>query len=277
MIGMASGPNRPQSGEDLMTTETITPSRIRVELRPPVARISLQRPPLNVIDMAMMEELAVALSEIEGRNDVSVVVVGGVGKAFSVGVDVADHVPDRVATMLTKFHNVVRALVGTKKVTIAEVRGHCLGGGAELAMVCDIVYTADDAGWGFPEIKLGCYPPVAATALAALVGPKHASDLILTGRTITGQEAAIIGLANRALPEVQVETAVQETVRQLSTLSPAALAVAKKAMYGWDSMHFDKGLARAERIYLDELMKTEDMQEGIKAFLEKRPPVWRGQ
>jgi cyclohexa-1,5-dienecarbonyl-CoA hydratase len=276
MIGMASGPNRPQPGEDLMTTETITRSRIRVELRPPVARISLQRPPLNVIDMAMMEELAVVLSEIEGRNDVSVVVVGGVGKAFSVGVDVADHVPDRVATMLTKFHNVVRALVGTKKVTIAEVRGHCLGGGAELAMVCDIVYTADDAGWGFPEIKLGCYPPAAATVLAALVGQKHAADLILTGRTITGQEAALIGLANRALPEAQVETAVQETVRQLSTLSPAALAVAKKAMYGWDSMHFDKGLARAERIYLDELMKTEDMQEGINAFLEKRPPVWRG-
>src|SRR5437773_813432 len=152
MIGMASGPNRPQPGEDPMTTETITPSRIRVELRPPVARISLQRPPLNVIDMAMMEELAVALSEIEGRNDVSVVLVGGVGKAFSVGVDVADHVPDRVATMLTKFHDVVRALVGTKKVTIAEVRGHCLGGGAELAMVCDFVYTTDDVVWGFPEI-----------------------------------------------------------------------------------------------------------------------------
>jgi len=259
-----------------MTTETITPSRITVEFRPPLAHICLQHPPLNVIDIAMMEELAATLSEIEGRNELSTVVLTGAGKAFSVGVDVADHTPDKVATMLAKFHSVVRALVGTKKVTIAAVRGHCLGGGAELAMVCDIVYTADDARWGFPEIKLGCYPPVAATALAALVGQKHAADLMLTGRTIDGQEAANIGLANRALPAVEVEGAVQETVRQLSKLSPAALAVAKKAMYGWDSMHFDKGLARAEKIYLDELMKTEDVHEGINAFLEKRQPVWKG-
>ena len=259
-----------------MTTETITPSRITVEFRPPVARICLQHPPLNVIDIAMMEELAATLSEIEGRNELSTVVLTGAGKAFSVGVDVADHTPDKVATMLAKFHSVVRALVGTKKVTIAAVRGHCLGGGTELAMVCDIVYTADDARWGFPEIKLGCYPPVAATALAALVGQKHAADLMLTGRTIDGQEAANIGLANRALPAVEVEGAVQETVRQLSKLSPAALAVAKKALYGWDSMHFDKGLARAEKIYLDELMKTEDVHEGINAFLEKRQPVWKG-
>lgn len=259
-----------------MTTESLTPSRITVEFRPPVARICLNNPPLNVIDIAMMEELAAALTEIEGRGDLSTVMLSGAGKAFSVGVNVADHTPDKVATMLAKFHAVVRALVSTKKVTIAAVRGHCLGGGAELAMVCDIVYTADNAGWGFPEIKLGCYPPVAATALAALVGQRYAADLTLTGRTISGKEAANIGLANRALAEVEVEAAVHETVQRLSKLSPAALAVAKKAMYGWDSMHFDKGLARAERIYLDELVKIEDMQEGINAFLEKRSPVWKG-
>jgi cyclohexa-1,5-dienecarbonyl-CoA hydratase len=247
-----------------------------VEFQPPAARIFLQHRPLNVIDVSMMEELAAALAEIEGRHDLSTVVLTGVEKAFSVGVNVADHTPDNVATMLAKFHAVVRALVGTRKVTIAAVRGHCLGGGAELAMVCDIVYTADDAAWGFPEIMLGCYPPVAATALAALVGQKHAADLMLTGRTITGREAANMGLANRALPDAEVEAAVQETVRLLSTLSAAALAVAKKAMYGWDSMHFDKGLTRAEKIYLDELMKTEDMHEGINAFLEKRQPVWKG-
>jgi cyclohexa-1,5-dienecarbonyl-CoA hydratase len=259
-----------------MTTETLTHSRITVELRPPAARICLHNPPLNVIDLAMMEELAVTLAEIEGRNDLSTLVLTGAGKAFSVGVDVADHAPDKVATMLAKFHAVIRALVGTKKVTVAAVHGHCLGGGAELAMVCDIVYTADDAGWAFPEINLGCYPPVAATALAALVGQKHAADLILTGRTISGQEAANMGLANRALPDVEVEPAVHETMRQLSKLSPAALAIAKKAIYTWDSMHFDKGLARAEKIYLDELMKTEDVHEGINAFLEKRQPVWKG-
>ena len=161
-----------------------------------VARIALHNPPLNVIDVPMMEELAQALAEIQTHPDVSVVVIRGEGKAFSAGVDVAAHTPDQVEEMLTKFHTVIRALLNMKKVTIAAVHGHCLGGGAELAMVCDVVYTSTSALWGFPEIKLGCYPPVACTALAALVGQKRAAELILTGKTITGIEAAEIGLAN---------------------------------------------------------------------------------
>ena len=164
-------------------------SRLMVEIVPPVARITLRHPPLNVIDIPMMEELAQSLAEIEARPDVSAIILGGEGKAFSVGVDVAAHTPDKVEEMLTKFHSVIRALVATKKVTIAAVHGHCLGGGAELAMICDIVYTTESAQWGFPEIKLGCYPPVACTALAALVGQKRAAELILTGRTIGGQRS----------------------------------------------------------------------------------------
>ena len=148
--------------------------------------------------------------------------------------------------MLEKFHRVIRGLIATRKVTIAPIRGHCLGGGAELAMVCDLVYTAEDAQWGFPEIQLGCFPPVAATALSALIGQKRASDLILTGRTITGAEAAAIGLASSAVSGNQLDHALDETIKRLSALSPAALALAKKAIYAWDSMHFDKGLARAE-------------------------------
>jgi cyclohexa-1,5-dienecarbonyl-CoA hydratase len=143
-------------------------------------------------------------------------------------------------------------------------------------MVCDIVYTTESAQWGFPEIKLGCYPPVACTALAALVGQKRAAELILTGRSISGKEAAEIGLANRAVPEDELSSIVDECIGHLRRLSPAALALAKKASYAWDSMHFDKGLARAERIYLDELMKTSDAQEGIRAFMDKREPMWTG-
>ena len=249
---------------------------LMLEVDPPVARISLHRPPLNIIDIPTMEELAQSLAEIESRPDVSVIVVSGEGKAFSVGVDVAAHTPDKVEEMLAKFHGVIRALVATKKVTIAAVHGHCLGGGAELAMMCDIVHATESAQWAFPEIKLGCYPPVACTALAALVGQKRAAELILTGRTISGKEAAEIGLANRAVPESELAAAVEESIGHLRMLSPVALALAKKASYAWDSMHFDKGLAKAERIYFEDLMKTEDAHEGVRAFMEKREPKWAG-
>jgi cyclohexa-1,5-dienecarbonyl-CoA hydratase len=256
------------------TTETAT--RLTLDFAPPIARITLHHPPLNVIDVPMMEELAQSLTEIEARPDVSAIVLSGEGQAFSAGVDIAAHAPDKVNEMLTKFHMVIRALVATKKVTIAAVHGHCLGGGAELAMVCDIVYTTESAQWGFPEIKLACYPPVACTALAALVGQKRAAELILTGQTIDGKEAAEIGLANGAVSENGLHVAVDECIAHLRKLSPAVLAIAKKASYAWDSMHFDKGLARAERIYFDELMKTADGHEGIRAFMEKRNPKWTG-
>jgi cyclohexa-1,5-dienecarbonyl-CoA hydratase len=117
---------------------------------------------------------------------------------------------------------------------------------------------------------------VACTALAALVGQKRAAELILTGKTITGAEAAQIGLANRSVPDEKLAPSVEDAVRELARLSRAALAVTKKAIYAWDSTHFDKGLARAEKIYLEELMKTADAQEGISAFMEKREPRWMG-
>ena len=251
-------------------------ARVVVNIAPPVARLVLSHPPVNVIDIAMMEELAQALGEIEARSDLSVVVLSGAGKAFSAGVDVAAHTPDKVEGMLVKFHAVIRALVASRKVTVAAVHGHCLGGGAEIAMVCDVVYTTASAEWGFPEIKLGCYPPVACTALAALVGQKRAAELILTGRAISGIEAAEMGLANRAVADEELTGAVDHLSEELVRLSPAALAITKKAVYAWDAMHFDKGLARAEKIYLEELMETADAQEGIRAFMEKRTPKWMG-
>ena len=251
-------------------------ARLSVDISAPVARIVLCHAPLNIIDIPMMEQLAHTLAEVEARSDISVVVLSGAGKAFSAGVDVAAHTPDKVEEMLNSFHAVIRGLISTKKVTIAAVHGNCLGGGAELAMVCDIVYTSATANWGFPEIKLGVLPPVACTALAALVGQKRASELILSGQTITGIEAEEMGLANHAVQDEKLVESVENAVQELRTLSPAALAVTKKAIYAWDSMHLDKGLAHAEKIYLEELMKTTDTQEGIRAFMEKREPKWAG-
>src|SRR5437868_11782214 len=255
---------------------TTTANRVTVETHLQLAHITLTRPPLNVIDFQMMDELLTALQQLEQRNEVSVVIMSGGQRAFSAGVDVAVHTPELVPTMLQKFHGLNLALTRFSKITIAEVHGVCLGGGAELAMVCDMCFTTPDARWGFPEITLGCYPPVACTALAALVGQKRAADLIFTGRTFSGEEAAEWGLANEAHPEGELQPAIQRTVDHLLKLSPAALAVAKKAFYAWDSMHLDKGLARAEKIYRDERMETEDVKEGIAARMAKRKLVWKG-
>jgi cyclohexa-1,5-dienecarbonyl-CoA hydratase len=251
-------------------------NRTSLDFHGQLARITLTHPPLNVIDFQMMDELFAAIQQLEQRKEISVVIIGGGERAFSAGVDVAVHTPDLVQTMLQNFHGVILALTRFPKISIAEVHGACLGGGAELAMVCDMCFTTPDAKWGFPEIALGCYPPVACTALASLVGQKRAADLVFTGRTFSGEEAAAWGLANESHPEGELQQAIQRTVDHLLKLSPAALGVAKKAFYAWDSMHLDKGLARAEKIYLEELMQTEDVKEGITAWMEKRKPSWKG-
>jgi cyclohexa-1,5-dienecarbonyl-CoA hydratase len=178
--------------------------------------------------------------------------------------------------MLSKFHAVILAVARSPKISIAAVHGNCLGGGAELAMVCDIVYSTLDATWGFPEIKLACYPPVACAALAALVGQKRATELIVTGDTLSGRDAALTGLATASGSREELEQKTTELLAKLAKLSAAALAVTKKAIYIWDGLHLDKGIARAEKIYLEDLMKTEDVKEGVAAWAEKREPKWKG-
>jgi cyclohexa-1,5-dienecarbonyl-CoA hydratase len=263
------------NGRDIMMTLVSKPNfnRIAVEVATPVVRITLKNPPLNVIDLEMMGELLAALEQIEARADIVAVVFAGSERAFSSGVDIAAHTPGNVRNMLTAFHGLMRAVIATRKLTIAAVRRHCLGGAAELAMLCDIVYASPDSVWGFPEIKLACFPPVAAAALASIVGQKLAAEMILTGRAINGQEALAAGLVNGLAEDP--ETLVAECLARVTQLSPVAMSLAKKAFYAWDSVHFDKGLARSEQVYLDELMKTADAQEGIQAHIERRRPQWQ--
>jgi cyclohexa-1,5-dienecarbonyl-CoA hydratase len=259
-----------------MTSAASANHRLTMKTVGPLARITFTHPPLNIFDFQQMDEMTQALESLRQRAEISAVVISGSERAFSAGVDVAVHTPEQVRTMFQKFHGLILALAKFPRITIAEVRGSCLGGGAELAIVCDMCFTTRDAKWGFPEITLGCYPPVACTALAALVGQKRAADLIFTGRMFSGSEAAAWGLANEAVTEPELQSRIQRTLDHLFQLSPAALAHAKKAFYAWDSIHLDKGLARAEKIYIEELMQTEDAKEGIQAWMEKRNPEWRG-
>lgn len=251
--------------------------RLTLTFEAHVARIMLAHPPVNVIDIAMMDELAAALAQVEQRDDISCIVIAGEGKLFSAGVDIAAHTPERIAEMLSKFHAVILAIARSKKVTIAKVHGNCLGGGAELALVCDLVYSTAEAVWGFPEIKLACFPPVACVALASVVGQKRAAHLVLSGESVTGRDAAWMGLATAAGTPEEVEKMLATLLAQLGGLSRSSLRITKKAMAQWDTAHLDKNLAKAEKIYLEELMKTDDVKEGLSAWAEKRKPKWSGQ
>ena len=250
-------------------------SRIKLTYSERIAAVALSNPPVNVIDIPMMEELASAFAEIEQQDDVCVILFRGEGKGFSAGVDIAAHTLEQIETMLTKFHGVIRAIAKSEKITLAQVHGNCLGGGAELALMCDIVYTDIDATWGFPEIKLACYPPVACAALASVIGQKRAAELIFTGESFSGEQAMTLGLATASWTSAELSQQTERTLDRLRTLSSSALRMAKRAFYGWDAMHLDKGLARAEKIYLEELMQTDDVREGVHAWTEKRPPKWK--
>ncbi len=251
-------------------------SKIRLEVGERVAQIVLENPPVNVIDLEMMADLIAAIEHIEARSDVSVIVFSGSGMDFSAGVDIKTHVPEKVRGMIVEFHSVIRSVVSAKKVTIAAVHGNCLGGGAELALMCDMVFCTENAKFQFPEIQLACFPPVAVVALSAAVGQKRAAEMILTGNVVHGDEALHIGLANDAVAdESELSEVLHEVTGRLTALSPTALELTKKAMYAWDAIHFDKGLQRSESIYLDELVKTDDAREGIAAWMEKRKPVWK--
>jgi cyclohexa-1,5-dienecarbonyl-CoA hydratase len=248
---------------------------IRLESGAPVARMVLARPPLNILNIAMLEEIADALDILAARNDMRVLVIAAEGKAFSAGVDIEDHVGDRVAPMIAAFHGVFRRLAAFEPPTVAVVRGPALGGGCELAAFCDFVIADDTATFGQPEIKLGLFPPVTAAAFPAFVGGKKALEMMLTGDTVDAHEAARIGLVTRVVPPAALDGAVDELVGRLASYSGTALRLAKKAYSASIDRPFTEALDRAEEIYLAELMKTRDAQEGLTAFREKRPPRWR--
>jgi len=251
--------------------------RIQVERTGAVARVTLNRPPVNVLDIAALQELNAALDSLPAPPEVRFVVFAGAGeKAFSAGVEVGDHTPDRVAGMLGTFHRVFRTLWASDWITVAAVHGHCLGGGMELATACDFVLAARSARFGQPEIKLACFPPVAAVLLPALVGTRRALELILTGRTLTAEQAHALGLVTEVVEDSELETATETLLKTLSELSPAALPLARRAVLRAAGLDFERALEEAEKFYLDVLMKTHDAAEGIQAFLEKRRPVWAG-
>lgn len=247
-----------------------------LDIRPPVASITINRPPMNVLHIPAITEIISALRELQNRQDVFLIVFRGAGgKAFSAGVDIKDHTLDKVEQMLRSFHDVFRMLNTSRWITVASVHGYCLGGGMELALFCDWVIAEENAIFAQPEIKVGCYPPVAAAMLPKWIGYKKALEIAALGENVTADLLHDVGLISKLAAPGQLETVTNELVAKLSAMSFSVLQLTKKAvMAGSEATTFEEGLKNAESIYIDELTKTRDLGEGIAAFMEKRKPVW---
>jgi cyclohexa-1,5-dienecarbonyl-CoA hydratase len=248
---------------------------IRFESKGRAAWIWLARAPLNILNIAMMRELGEAIDAAAPHHDV-LVFQGAGPKGFSAGADVGDHTPERVADMLNAFHGVFRRLWRANCLTVAAVHGWCLGGGCELAMFCDFLVATQSAVFGQPEIKLGAMPPIATVLLPRIVGPRAAADIILTGRNIPAPEAATLGLVTRLAPDEGLDADVQALVHELGALSPLILSMTRNELRRHVNMNFEQELSDVEAFYLEHLIRTSDATEGLRAFMEKRAPVWTG-
>jgi cyclohexa-1,5-dienecarbonyl-CoA hydratase len=240
-----------------------------------LATLAINRPPFNVLDIPTMAEVNAALDQCGGDRNVRMLVITGVGeKAFSAGVEVADHTPDKVDAMIDTFHGIFRRLDRLKIPTVAAVNGAALGGGLEVAIACDLIVAAAGAKLGQPEIKLAVFPPIAAVLLPRLVGPARAMEIILGGENFTAEAGLAMGLVNRVFPRESFISDLQAFVKPFLALSGAALVSARHAIREAAGKPFVDALARAEDIYLKELMVTADAREGLAAFMEKRQAVW---
>lgn len=248
---------------------------IQFELRDGVGRIVLDRPPLNVLNIAMMEEIRSALRHAQAATDTRAIVFAAVGKMFSAGVDIAEHTHELMERMLGAFHGIFHLMADGEVPTVAVVQGHALGGGCELACFCDLVVAAQDAKFGQPEIVVGVFPPVAAALFPHLVGGRQAAELILTGEAIPAEEAHRIGLINAVVPADQLGAEAERLLARLTNKSAAVLRVAKRALRAGMATGFDHALPTIETIYTKSLMSLEDAGEGLTAFMEKRRPVWK--
>ncbi len=247
---------------------------IKTDITDAVAELTLSREPLNVLNIAMMKEINDFLDSLKGEAGLKVLLIKAEGKAFSAGVDVGEHLGDMVHDMIGTFHGIFRRLDALGLTSVAQVQGAALGGGCELALYCDLVVAGEKAKFGQPEIQVGVLPPIAALIMPRIIGLKKALELIVTGDIIGAEEAKTLGLVNHVVPTEELEAKTQELIAKLTALSPIVLTLTRRSVLDGLADDRDKALKIIEKIYLDELMTTHDAEEGLKAFLEKRKPVW---
>ncbi len=248
---------------------------IHLERSGPVASVVIDRPPLNVLNLALLGELRQVLDDLDRDAGVDLVELRGAGeRAFSAGVDVKDHTRAQVPEMLDLVHGVIRKLMHLRQPTVAVVDGVCLGGGCELASSCDLVLASEESVFATPEITVGCFPPVALARFSSQIGYHRAADMILTGRRLSARDAESIGLVNRVVSRDQLPEALETLRGELLDKSRAVLRITLRGLREIGLKELSAALARSEEIYLKELLETEDVEEGVQAFVEKRRPNW---
>lgn len=248
--------------------------RIRIERRRGVATLTLDHPPVNVIDLAMIREALTAIRGLHQDRTIRVLVIQGAGRCFSGGVDIREHVPELIPETLGRFHEVVSELYHFPVPTLARVQGPAIGGGLELVLACDLAVAVETATFGVPEITLGCFAPVAVVVLRRLIGDRRANELLLTGRTVTAPDALAMGLVNEVVSPKRLDEETRRILDRIVPLSRSALEVCKRAIRDTDALTFQGALSRTERTYLQETAQHPDTIEGIRAYLQKRRPSW---
>ncbi len=245
---------------------------IRLEIADGRAVLTLDRPPLNVLNIAMMREMTEALGEAGAVGDLRLLVLRSRGKAFSAGVDVGEHVGDLAKTMIETFDGLLAALLDFPLPTVALVDGAALGGGCEVVLACDLVYATERSKFGQPEVKVGVYPPPATVLLPPLVGRRRTAEIVLTGEVYSAAEARDLGIVNRVYPAEEFETGTERILGSIQALSGSVLRMTVERLRSGGP--FREEMAAVEEHYLTRLMRTKDAAEGLAAFLEKRAPRW---
>ena len=248
---------------------------VRGRVEGPVARLTLSRPDHNLLNEAMLREVASGIGQFSEKPGVKLIVLDAAGKVFSAGVDVGEYTAERAFSMLDAFHSACLAMVEAPQPVLVIVDGAALGGGAELVAYGDLVVATPRARFALPEITIGVFPPLASTMFPHIVGPKRALELVLTGEAISAERARELGLVNRLVPEAQLQAAVNDLIGKIGAQSGAVLGMAKKAVLAGMGLSLRDALRNSMNIFLNELYRLEDSQEGLRALLEKRKPQWK--
>ena len=264
--------------EGLEKQEAGPPKFIRWDDSGPAAHLTMARPKQNIMNIEMLREMSRAIESLNARDDVRMILLDAAPECegyFSVGVEAAGYRSDMAFQMMDAFHQVFRSMTEVSKPVVAVVDGMAQGGGCELAAFCDIVIATENARFLQPEIKLGVFPPMGAVVYPRVIGPKHAMELLLTADPISAQQALIMGLVNRVVPRPALKETVDSLVQRIGSQSTPVLQLLKRVVFEGTWRPFEQALKRSQDMYLNQLFELDDSQEGLRALVERRKPVWK--